>query len=402
MKKLVRFLLGWVRIRVTGAFPERFLNLCGTEQMSFWSPERPDEGTLLVTIPLTEEKRSKVLAKKAFCETERLQKGGLPFFLWNFRSRYALLAGMAFAFVGAAILSGFIMVVDVTGNSELSDSVILTELERAGFGVGSYGPWVEPRALSNQMLLRLPRLSFCAVNISGIRAEVVVREAPAIPEIEDRRQGADIVASADGIILDVDAVVGETLVKEGQSVLKGEILLSGNERHYSGDGSGQVTAVTEVRAEGKVWAQTRRVLRASVPLTAAVKGESQKEHILWGIHFLKKSVKFGSDSSIPPAGCDKIKTDYPLTLPGGLILPMGLEKTVWTERSLTTVEVERSSAEEFLRSRLEERLTALMGEDGEVLGSKTTFSQQNGLLTAELEAACIEQIGVLSMHNAPQ
>lgn len=174
MKKLMRFMLGFVRIRVTGVFPERFLNLCGTERVPFWEPERPDERTLIVTVPLTAQKRSKVLAKKAFCETEVLQKSGLPFFLRNFRSRYALLGGMLFAVAGAVILSGFILVVDVTGNSAVSDSVILTELERIGFGVGSYGPAVNVRALSNRVLLDLPELSFLTINISGVRAGAVM------------------------------------------------------------------------------------------------------------------------------------------------------------------------------------------------------------------------------------
>lgn len=398
MKKLMRFMLGFVRIRVTGVFPERFLNLCGTERVPFWEPERPDERTLIVTVPLTAQKRSKVLAKKAFCETEVLQKSGLPFFLRNFRSRYALLGGMLFAVAGAVILSGFILVVDVTGNSAVSDSVILTELERIGFGVGSYGPAVNVRALSNRVLLDLPELSFLTINISGVRAEVVVREAAEIPELEDWRQSADVTAKADGLILDIDPLIGRPMVMEGEAVLKGEVLISGLEEHHTGDGSGQVIGLTQVRAEGRVMAQTRRVLRASTPLCVTSRGQPVSSRTMWTINFLKNSIKFGSDGSIPAGVCDKIKIEYPLTLPGGVSL--SLSKTIVTVYESTERQAERGSAEDFLRETLERRLSMMLGEEGQLLHRKTTFSERDGVLTAELEAACIEQIGIESVKLA--
>lgn len=400
MKKLMRFMLGFVRIRVTGVFPERFLNLCGTERVPFWEPERPDERTLIVTVPLTAQKRSKVLAKKAFCETEVLQKSGLPFFLRNFRSRYALLGGMLFAVAGAVILSGFILVVDVTGNSAVSDSVILTELERIGFGVGSYGPAVNVRALSNRVLLDLPELSFLTINISGVRAEVVVREAAEIPELEDWRQSADVTAKADGLILDIDPLIGRPMVMEGEAVLKGEVLISGLEEHHTGDGSGQVIGLTQVRAEGRVMAQTRRVLRASTPLCVTSRGQPVSSRTMWTINFLKNSIKFGSDGSIPAGVCDKIKIEYPLTLPGGVSLPLSLSKTIVTVYESTERQAERGSAEDFLRETLERRLSMMLGEEGQLLHRKTTFSERDGVLTAELEAACIEQIGIESVKLA--
>lgn len=400
MKKLMRFMLGFVRIRVTGVFPERFLNLCGTERLSFWEPERPDERTLIVTIPLMEQKRSKVLAEKAFCETEILRKSGFPFFLRNFRRRYALLGGMLLAVAGAMILSGFILVVDVTGNSAVSDSVILTELERIGFGVGSYGPAVNVRALSNRMLLELPELSFLTINISGVRAEVVVRESAEIPELEDWRQSADVTAKADGLILDIDPLIGRPMVMEGEAVLKGEVLISGLEEHHTGDGSGQVIGLTQVRAEGRVMAQTRRVLRASTPLSVTSKGQPVSSRTLWTINFFKNSIKFGSDGSIPAGVCDKIKIEYPLNLPGGVSLPLSLSRTVVTVYESVEREAERGSAEDFLRETLERRLSVMLGEEGQLLHRKTTFSERDGVLTAELEAACIEQIGVESVELA--
>ena len=36
MKKLINLLRGYVEILVTGAFPERLLNLCAQNRLKFW------------------------------------------------------------------------------------------------------------------------------------------------------------------------------------------------------------------------------------------------------------------------------------------------------------------------------------------------------------------------------
>lgn len=399
MKKFVRLMAGFLQIRLTGAFPERFLNLCGTEQLPFWDSERPEEGVILVTVPLWEEKRSKVLAQKAFCDMEILQRRGLPIFLCTFRKRFALIGGMIFAFLGAVILSGFILVVDVTGNFSIPDSVILTELNRLGFGLGSYGPAVNVRDLSNRALMELPELSFLTINISGVRAEVVVREGVAVPETEQRWDGGDITAAADGIILDIEPIVGRVQVQEGEAVLKGEVLISGTEEHRSGDGTGRVLGVTKVRAEGRVMAQTRRVLRAATPLTVTVKGAELDRKTVWSLKILKKSVKFDFSSRISQGMCDKITSEYTPVLPQNIRLPISLVRTTVTAYSEAQRQAERSSVEGFLQDTLERRLTTLIGEEGQILSRRIAFTERDGVLTAELEAACIEQIGRLVPHQ---
>lgn len=74
-----------------------------------------------------------------------------------------------------------------------------------------------------------------SINIKGVRAEVVVRESPKKPKIEDLTIPADVVAERDGVILEIGAKRGKKMVKNGDAVLKGEVLISGLVTHKSGD-----------------------------------------------------------------------------------------------------------------------------------------------------------------------
>lgn len=395
MGNFLHFLLGSVRIEVNGPFPERFVNLCGVQKIRFWDVERRDASVLSLCVDTLAVRRCRTLAAQALCELRVLEGRGLPSFLLGLRRRLALLLGLLCALLTALILSQFVLVVRVTGNEELSDSVILTELENQGFGPLTYGPGVDRRGLANEVLLRLPQLSFLSVNISGIYAEVVVREAAPEPELEDRWAAGDVVAAADGVILAVDPVIGRPVVTEGQAVLAGELLISGTEEAQSGDGTGTVLSAEQVRAEGRVKALTRRVLRCATPLTCAARSYTGERQRVLGLRLLHRCVKIPRESSFFPRTCDRIEKVWQPTLPGGAALPLSLSCRTLTEYRTRAARLKRETAEKFLRERLEARLTVLLGERGAVNDEEVTFCEQDGVLFGTLTASCEEDIAVM-------
>lgn len=393
MRKWSNFWLGSVRIAVTGPFPERFLNLCGERNLRFWSVEQREAKTLCVTINLFSLKHAEELAQRAGCTLTCEAWLGAPAFLARFRKRYALVAGWALAIFTACVLSQFVLVVQVEGNETVADSVVLTELESLGFGVGSYGPAVDERALANQALLDLEKLSYLNINIKGVYAQVVVRERTPVPEIADPSQPSNVVAGVDGVILDVNVLKGQSLVKEGQAVLAGELLISGTNTYESGDGSGAILGTRTAQASGEVWAMTERTLRAATALPVAAKVQTGEEKIGYSLRILKHSLKFPQNSSIFASGCDKIKSNLTLSLPGGAVLPVAVEKTVCKPYETKQANLDADQAETYLRRVLENRLTQMMGETGEVLSKGWKVSTKAGVLTVTLDASCVEQIG---------
>lgn len=392
MRKLANFLLGSVRILVTGPFPERFLNLCGEENLGFWDVEREGAGQLRVTIGTIFLKRARILANKGGCQLKCELFMGFPAFFARFRKRYALLAGLGLAVAAACFLSQFILVVNVSGNQTVSDFVVLTELDRLGFGVGSYGPAVDERALANQALLDLEELGYLNINIRGIYAEVEVRERTPVPEIEDRTSPADVVAATDGVVLDVNLLAGQTVVGEGQAVLAGEVLISGTNTYESGDGSGAILSTRQEHAAGEVWAMTRRKLSACTPLEVTTKTATGGEKTRYSLRILKHDIKFWQNSSIFDGMCDTIKTTSALTLPGGVELPIALTKSVFAQYAPGSGQLERQQAERFLKAQLEQRLAGLIGDRATVLSKGWSSEASGGVLTVTLEASCTEDI----------
>lgn len=264
MRRAINWLRGTVTLEVWGPFLERFFNICAAAGLGLWDVETQEEHRARVTLALWEIGRARTLAEKAGCEVEEAGRGGLPALVMRYRKRYGMGVGLIALALLFAVFSQFILVVEVEGNENVSASEILAALQSEGFGVGSYGPGVDVRELSNRMLMEMEELSFLTVNISGIRATVIVREADPVPEVADDR-AADLAAARDGVIVRLDVTAGRTVVEEGQAVLAGEVLVSGLLTHETGDGSGTIWATQQVRAAGEVWALTRRSLSAATP-----------------------------------------------------------------------------------------------------------------------------------------
>ena len=76
VKKLINLLRGYVEIQVTGAFPERLLNLCAQHRLRFWRLEWLDEATFTFRVALADLGRLEELARRALCELRVLARGG--------------------------------------------------------------------------------------------------------------------------------------------------------------------------------------------------------------------------------------------------------------------------------------------------------------------------------------
>lgn len=393
MQKIINFFRGSVLYTVTGAFPERFLNLCAQNAVAFWGLEWLDDHTLRLCFARKDAKKARTLAEKVMCQAKAARRAGVPFFLAKFRRRYAFLAGLALAVAAVCVLSRFILTIEVTGNRAVSTAVILSELNRQGVRVGAYGPSIDEKVVSQEALLRIPALSWMAVNLHGTRAEVIVREKVPKPDIVDRTVPSHVVSAATGIITHMEVLEGQPLFQEGDTVLAGEILISGvidvPEPQYADTDLG--TRITH--AMGNVWARTWRTLEARIPLEAQVKRYTGEEVTRYSLGILDRRLNFYGNSGISLDKYDKITSSHSLTLPGGRVMPLVLRVERYRGYATEPVALDAEAARTLLEERLLERLDGLVGEDGEVLRTDFAVREENGILVVTLLAECREQIG---------
>ena len=393
MKKLINLLRGYVEWQVTGAFPERMLNLCAQHRLQFWHVRWLDNTTFSFRTALSDSKKVAELAPRAMCEVKTLARRGAGAAALAMGTRWGFLLGLAVCLAAVSVLSRFLLVVEVSGNETVPAAVILSELQRLGVKPGAYGPNVEAREVANEALMNLPQLSYMAINIYGTRAEVLVREAVKQPDLLEEKVPADVVAETDGIILDIRTDSGQALFQDGDIVAKGEVLISGTmdlqEPQYSDIDIGYLV----VRAAGSVRARTWRTLEESVPLNVGAKEYTGAEKTFYSLKILWGQMDFFENSSISYGRYDKITCTRMLTV-AGREMPLGLITTTVREYTVTQAPLDVEEAEERLTQALQTRLSDLMdANDGIVLRSDVVTRITGDVLTVSLLAECEEEIG---------
>ena len=400
MQKVINFLRGSVRLEAEGAFPERFLNLCAQNGVAFWAVEWLETGRVALTVPRHDARRAEALGERASCQVTRRKAGGVPFFLARFRKRYALLAGLVLSLAAVCVLSQFVLTVEVSGNETVTTAEILTELRRLGVRPGVYGPDIDPAATAQKLLLQLDDLSWCAINLKGTVAEVLVRERIEPPEVVDETELGDVVAAVPGIVTQVEVLVGEPAVEEGDTVVEGQVLITGNIHMEGAEYSGIDLGWRQVRAQGRVYARTWRTLEAEIPLTAQVKAYTGEEKYFWSLSLLGWRVNFYGNSGISYERYDKISDVWTARLPGGQEMPLSLTRETVRAYETVAAQVDPAAAEQMLRAQLEEGLMAVLGERGQVVSMDFAAREQDGMLLVRLQAVIFLLAELILLHTA--
>ena len=87
LTRILRYIKGYVRIRITGYSPERFLNLCKYRKIPVWGL-LPGRNFYDMNITIAGMKKLKPILKKTGTNLRILEKNGLPCGgFWMHRSR---------------------------------------------------------------------------------------------------------------------------------------------------------------------------------------------------------------------------------------------------------------------------------------------------------------------------
>ena len=86
INQIVRFLKGYVRIRISSQEPERFLNLCAKNNLLLFQIEEKN-GTCEMDISLSGFFKLQPICRKTHTRIHILRKRGIPFFFLRNRKR---------------------------------------------------------------------------------------------------------------------------------------------------------------------------------------------------------------------------------------------------------------------------------------------------------------------------
>ena len=224
ISNILNYISGTVTIKVSGAMPEKFINLCMIEKISLLSISKKNDD-FIVCIRLSDFFSLRPLVRKGQNRIQVIDYAGLPFLSRKVKQRKMLIFGGIVFLTLLNILMSYIWFIDIVGMNSIPVSRIKETVYQQGLKPGVLKDTVSTKMIENQILTSIPEIAWVSVTFTGTRAVIEIVEKT-MPKEQDKAP-ADIVAAKDGVITEIIALMGQSVVKKGDTVKKGDVLIKG-------------------------------------------------------------------------------------------------------------------------------------------------------------------------------
>lgn len=328
LPSILFFLRGYVTITVTGNFPERFLNVCTQKNILLWDIVRVSEKTMRCRISVNGFKKLIPISYRTGVHIHIIAKHGFPFLLYRYRKRKLLLFSALLFFLFIIIINQFVWAIEVKGNHKVKTAEILRILEEEGVKIGTPLKNIKQEHLKHRALLKLPDLSWLWIDKSGSKLIVDVREGLPVPSIHDADLYCNVEAAKDGIIDSMIVKNGIPVVKEGDTVLKGTVLVTGKIP------ASLKPEIRYVHADAQVFARVWYEKTQKFSRLTKTRTETGKEKTHYTLTLFGKSIPLFHSAKAPFSEFDETTKKTDLSVFGNY-LGITLSKTVYREVKIT-------------------------------------------------------------------
>lgn len=264
MVEFLKYVRGYLRIRVSGFSPERFMNLCSNKGILLWKIEREGD-VYYMNIHLDGFRALRPIVRKTGTKVAVLERCGLPFFLPKLFRRKAFIGGLMLAVAFWMISSLFIWDIQTAGNYRITDDVFHTFLREQQVTVGMKKSGLDIGALEKEIRRTFPEITWASARLSGTKLLIEIKEndAPIITQQAAAEKGSELVTDYDGTIVAIIVRSGVPMVKVGDAVAKGDVLVAGNVPVYNEDAT--VREYLYVDADADIWLEHAMSFSARLP-----------------------------------------------------------------------------------------------------------------------------------------
>lgn len=295
IRSVIRYLKGYLKIRVEGYSSERFLNMCCFHHIVLWGLN-PVHGAYEMYMELSGFRRIRPLVRKTHTKITVLERIGLPFFLAEYRKRKLFFAGLILCIVLIKVYSLFIWDIHFEGNERWPDETLAEFLSSEGVAPGMMKNKVDCPEIVKEIRSGFDDIVWVSASIDGSRLKIQIKENEDTFQEEINVSGeekpADLVAASDGVITEIITRAGVPQVHAGDTVKAGDILVLG--RVEVRDDSGEVTGYQYQRSDADIFADTQMEYKDSIPLTIQEKSYDGSKRYLFFLRFFDWTLSVGT------------------------------------------------------------------------------------------------------------
>jgi len=282
---------GYVRLRLHGYSPERFLNLCNARRLEVWGLICNRDGDYEFYMTVKGYRRVKPLVRKAQVRLRIIGRFGVPFFIYKYRKRWYYAAGIGAFFLVLYVMSLFIWDIQFDGNYRYTYDTLIRYLDSQDIDYGMLKSKINCENLESSIRTSFPEITWVSARVSGTRLLIHIKENEVLSIVPEKDETpCDIVASQAGTITSMVVRQGIAQVSVGDEVEEGQVLVSGRVP-IIGDSEEEINAYM-VHADADVVARTTREYEKTIPLLHKERVQTGRKRRGWYVKAGKWSFTF--------------------------------------------------------------------------------------------------------------
>lgn len=391
--RLMKYLKGYVRIRLEGASPERFMNLCSNRNILLWNIKEQGS-TYEMYISIRGFFELGPILKKTKTKVHVMEKTGVPFLMHRYRKRKIFFVGIILCCFVVHMCSNFIWQIEVYGNCARTTDVLLDFLESENVHHGIRKEKLNCEEIETMLRIKYNDIIWASAQIKGTRLIIQLKENTDTTMDEKTEEiESDILSNKDAVIVKIVTRKGTPMVSEGDVVKKGDPLVSG--RITILDDAEEPTAYHYLAADADVYGKTIYDYKDVFPLLYEEKLYQEKEHKGYYMKMLDTCFYFGRNRTLEP-NQDMATDETTLHLGDNFYLPFTLGEYTIRKYEMVQKKYTKEQANAVAKERLKEFCENLTEKGVEILENNVTIEVNGKECQTTGRFTLIEKLGIRS------
>ena len=388
---LLRYIQGYLKIRVTGYSPERFLNLCKNKKIAIWGLES-GHNVYDMYIKVSGFRKLKPILRKTQTKVSILERYGLPFFFHHYRKRKLFFVGIFTCLIIIYSLTFFIWNIDLEGNQTITDNVLMEYLASKKIYHGMAKRDVNCEQIVKDIRKEFDEIIWVSASLDGTRLFIHVKEnADTFIPSEEISEPSDIIADKAGTVVEMITRNGVPQVSVGSVVAQGDLLVSGTIDVLND--AKEVVSYNYVTADADITLQTLVTYEDYIEKVYKQKKYTDKKRVLWYVTLGNRSLQLGIQKNKFEFRDQKTE-EMQLRLGENFYLPMCLGNKKIYEYELESLEYSKQEMETLLKNNFEQYCKELEEMKSVILEKKIEITHDKMGAKATATLSLLESTGI--------
>ncbi len=382
--KLIFYIKGIVNIKISGKFPERFINMCMAQNIYIRNIKKHENGEITASVSKRAYDLLDDICAATMTQVSAINEKGAYVLKKRMLHRGGFVAGF-FVFLFITVwLCTHIWYIKIEKSEYVPEERLRAELADCGVKYGVLSRSIDPDKIKAEILSREKDLAWIWAEVRGTGVYVDLRDKVKKPDIIDLSQPCNLIADDNGLITSVLVTEGRCVVEKDMYVSKGQLLVGGMMDNSA-------VGIRYVHSDGEIYAEVNESISANICTEETYKSKTGQKCFEFTLNAGKTRFTLPKIGKFP-ANHIKETLDYPLKI-GDIYFPFSITKTTYHK----AVDKIKKSDEKKIIAETEKKLEKDLQKSlkgGIILEKDFDIQKNEKNIIVTMRAKCNRQIAV--------